>query len=229
MPITGASSAIHRAQATDTPGVCGPVSLAFRKASWLADLASQPVRYRSQPPSGSGPCSDSQCLMCSGSSRKSGSALASALKSSTTAGAIRLLSGTSETSAPSRPVIQCTGASKCVPVCSPVLMLFQYQAGPRSSYLLTSCSVNGTVLANGSGSRMTGVLDSSLAVRSMTWTSADLIAEMSCSSTGMIISTAVGQARTATTILAATSLPQLGRVGEGLVVIRVNPSRTIGA
>ena len=33
-------------------------------------------------------------------------------------------------SASSLPVIQCAGASKCVPVCSPQLMLFQYQAGP---------------------------------------------------------------------------------------------------
>ena len=33
----------------------------------------------------------------------------------------------------SRPVIQWTGASKCVPVCSPNEMLFQYQPGPRSS------------------------------------------------------------------------------------------------
>jgi hypothetical protein len=31
------------------------------------------------------------------------------------------------------PVIQWIGASKWVPVCSPVEMLFQYQAGPRSS------------------------------------------------------------------------------------------------
>ncbi len=33
----------------------------------------------------------------------------------------------------SLPEIQWIGASKCVPVCSPRLMLFQYQAGPRSS------------------------------------------------------------------------------------------------
>ena len=46
---------------------------------------------------------------------------------------VHWLTGTWETSSPSRPVTQCTGASKCVPVCSPVLMSFQYQAGPRSS------------------------------------------------------------------------------------------------
>ena len=31
------------------------------------------------------------------------------------------------------PVIQCIGASKCVPVCSPIRMAFQYHAGPLSS------------------------------------------------------------------------------------------------
>ena len=53
------------------------------------------------------------------------------------------------------------GASKCVPVCSPVLMSFQYQAGPRSSYRLISCRVKGTVLPNGSGSWSIGVDDES--------------------------------------------------------------------
>ena len=133
MPITGASCASQRAHSTETPGVCGPVSLAFRNSCWLPDRVSQPVRYSSQPRSGSGPWSASHCLTCSTSSRKSGSAAACALKSSTTAGAIRRPAGTWDTSSPSRPVIQCTGASKCVPVCSPVLMSFQYQAGPRSS------------------------------------------------------------------------------------------------
>ena len=72
----------------EMPGVCGPVSFALRNSAWSPDRASQPVRYSSQPPSGSGPCSASHCLTCSISSRKSGSAAASALKSSTTAGAI---------------------------------------------------------------------------------------------------------------------------------------------
>jgi hypothetical protein len=53
----------------------------------------------------------------------------------TTAGAMnslgrivsRLLSGRS------LPLTQWTGASKCVPVCSPTVKLFQYQATPRSS------------------------------------------------------------------------------------------------
>ena len=132
-PITGDSSASQRAHSTDTPGVCGPVSFALRNSSWECDRASQPVRYSSQPPSGSGPCSCSHLVMWLISSRKSGSAAASAVKSSTAAGAISRAAGTSATSSPSRPVIQCTGASKCVPECSPVVKLFQYQPGPRSS------------------------------------------------------------------------------------------------
>jgi hypothetical protein len=55
------------------------------------------------------------------------------VKSSTAAGAIRRRAGTWETSAPSLPVTQWIGASKWVPVCSPVEMLFQYQAGPAAS------------------------------------------------------------------------------------------------
>jgi len=43
-PISSSLVASHCAQATEMPGVCGPVSFAFRNASWLADRASQPVR-----------------------------------------------------------------------------------------------------------------------------------------------------------------------------------------
>ena len=39
-----AASAIQRAQATEMPGVCGPVSFAFRKSAWSSARASQPVR-----------------------------------------------------------------------------------------------------------------------------------------------------------------------------------------
>src|SRR5258707_5335426 len=60
------------------------------------------------------------------------------------------------------------GASKCVPACSPVEMLFQYQAGPRSSYRLISCKENPIVLPNGSGSLIRGVSGLSGAVRSIT-------------------------------------------------------------
>ena len=59
MPRMGRSSASQRAQATSIPGVWGPVSSALRKAASSWARASQPVRYSSQPPSGSGPCSAS--------------------------------------------------------------------------------------------------------------------------------------------------------------------------
>src|SRR5258708_9171825 len=49
-------------------------------------------------------------------------------------------------------------------------MLFQYQAGPRSSYLLISCNENGIVLPKGGGSWMIGVSARSGAVRSITST-----------------------------------------------------------
>jgi hypothetical protein len=71
--------------------------------------------------------------MSSTSSRKSASAVVGAEKSSTTAGAISRRAGTDATSSRSFPVTQCLGASKCVPVCSPLRKLFQYHAGPRSS------------------------------------------------------------------------------------------------
>src|SRR3569833_1048338 len=106
--------------------------------------------------------------MCSTSNRKSGSSAACAEKSRTTAGAISRATGTDATSSPSRPDTQWLGASKCVPVCSQVRMLFQYQAGPRSSYRLSSSSWNGAVCANCGGSWMTGVSADSGAVRSMT-------------------------------------------------------------
>jgi hypothetical protein len=43
-PMTGACSPSQRAQSGETPGVCGPVSSAFRNRSWDDDRASQPVR-----------------------------------------------------------------------------------------------------------------------------------------------------------------------------------------
>src|SRR5680860_1056411 len=104
--------------------------------------------------------------MWSTSMRKSGSSAASAEKSSTTAGAINLLAGTDATSSLPFPVTQWLGASKCVPVCSPLRKLFQYQAGPRSSYLLISSSSNLAVCPNSGGSVRTGVVLESGAVRS---------------------------------------------------------------
>lgn len=58
------------------------------------------------------------------------------------------------------------GASKWVPVCSPLRKLFQYQAGPRLSYLLISSSSNTAVWPNSAGSWITGVADDRGEVRS---------------------------------------------------------------
>jgi hypothetical protein len=66
-------------------------------------------------------------------------------------------------------------------------MSFQYHAGPRSSYLLISCRAKDTVFPNGSGSLSTGVDESSREVRSITSTLADLMADMSWSSTGICV------------------------------------------
>jgi hypothetical protein len=51
----------------------------------------------------------------------------------TAAAATSVRSGACDTSSPSFPDTQWIGASRWVPVCSPVWMSFQYQAGPRSS------------------------------------------------------------------------------------------------
>jgi len=81
------------------------------------------------------PCRFSNAVTWRAVSRKSASALASALQSMTQAGAMKCSIGSvsTELSGRSRPEIQWMGASKCVPVCSPKLRLFQYQPGPRSS------------------------------------------------------------------------------------------------
>ena len=55
------------------------------------------------------------------------------------------------------PVIQWIGASKCVPVCSPNRSVFQYHAGPLSSYReITSIVAPGDAAKIG-GSPITGV------------------------------------------------------------------------
>ena len=59
--------------------------------------------------------------------------IASFTLSMTAAGPMSFRGGIWATSSLSLPVTQWFGASRWVPVCSPVRMLFQYQAGPRSS------------------------------------------------------------------------------------------------
>src|SRR5580704_10611108 len=66
------------------------------------------------------------------------------------------------------PVIQWTGASKWVPVCSPKRRVFQYQAGPRSSYReIVSIETPGEA-ANIGGRSITGVVGPSGCDRSIT-------------------------------------------------------------
>ena len=62
------------ATARSRPRCPGCAAARWRNAAWSSARASQPVRYSSQPPSGSGPCSACQASTCSISSRKSGSA-----------------------------------------------------------------------------------------------------------------------------------------------------------
>src|SRR4051794_364209 len=68
----------------------------------------------------------------------------------------------------SRPDIQWMGASKCVPVCSPQEKLFQYQPGPRSSYLDTSSMRKGQHCPISGGSAICGNSGVRVCVRSMT-------------------------------------------------------------
>ncbi|MNI87699.1 hypothetical protein D3C73_1449190 [compost metagenome] len=65
------------------------------------------------------------------------------------------------------PVIQWTGASRCVPACSPTVTSFHAQAGPASSKLLTGETDKPTVFANGCGRFRMGVSELSGVVRSM--------------------------------------------------------------
>src|SRR5262249_44793508 len=71
-------------------------------------------------------------------------------------------------SARSFPETQCTGASKWVPVCSPVSKPFQYHAGPRSSYRESSQILNAGVLFHWLGSGSKGVCGLNVWVRSTT-------------------------------------------------------------
>src|SRR5579863_7736687 len=73
-----------------------------------------------------------------------------------------------ELSGRSFPEIQWTGASKWVPVCSPVSNPFQYQAGPRSSYRDSSQILNAGVLFHCDGSGSKGVCGVNGCVRSTT-------------------------------------------------------------
>src|SRR6202007_2559838 len=88
----------------------------------------------------------------------------------THAGPTNFLGGMRSTvlSGRSFPETQWTGASKCVPVCSPVSKAFQYQAGPRSSYRDNSQILKAGVLFHCEGSGSRGVCELKGCVRSTT-------------------------------------------------------------
>jgi hypothetical protein len=92
----------------------------------------QSVRIRTQAFGGMRPCFLSQLLIQSTVRRKSASFFASSLQFKTDAGPTKRSGGMLSVAFCGRslPEIQWTGASKCVPVCSPQEKLFQYQAGP---------------------------------------------------------------------------------------------------
>ena len=91
----------------------------------------------------------------------------------------------------SRPVAQWAGASRWVPVCSPVSKEFQYQKGPRSSYRDIPFNVNPGVWPHWGGSSMTGVLAFRGWVRSMTLTPPLCMPWNRDASTSLIASTSV--------------------------------------
>src|SRR5205814_133029 len=95
----------------------------------------QSVRIRTQERGAMRPCCFSKFNRCFFVRRKSASFAASLEQSTTKAGPMKFCAGivSTEPLGRSLPETQCTGASKCVPVCSPQEKLFQYQAGPRSS------------------------------------------------------------------------------------------------
>ena len=90
--------------------------------------------------------------------KKSGFVEDSLLISITIAGATKFFTGIDSTVlfGISLPVTQWAGASKCVPVCSFIEMLFQYQAGPFSSYCDTVSILNCSHWPNSAGRIITG-------------------------------------------------------------------------
>src|SRR5580658_955352 len=114
------------------PGECGPLSSALRNLSSLPFLLYQSVRISTQQPAGISPWVFSQAFTPSTVKRKSGFFAVSAEQSITQAGATKFLIGMVSVVlfGLSLPVIQCTGASKWVPECSPILSQFHAQPGP---------------------------------------------------------------------------------------------------
>src|SRR5262249_23209923 len=120
---------------------------------------------------------------------KSGSSAASFEQSSTAAGAMNFAAGivSTELSGRSLPDTQWIGASKCGPVCSPTVKLFQYQAGPRPAYRGTSSRRNGAHCPNSGGSTMVGNSPDRVCVRSMTRMAPDEMALAKARRSGVVM------------------------------------------
>ena len=142
----------------------------------------QPVRSRTHAPRGIRPCSASHASSRSGVSRKSGSRATSPVTSITHAGPMNRDAGivSQALSGRSFPVIQWMGASKCVPVCSPIRIVFQYQAGPLSSYFEMTSIVTPGDGANIGGRPITGVDGPSGCVKSTTFSVPRFSSSTSC-------------------------------------------------
>src|SRR5690606_28865055 len=140
----------------------------FRNASASFTRLDQSVRNSTQAPSGIRPCLASQFNRNSEVKMKSSFWATSAEASTTTAGRRKLSTGIVSTvlSGWSLPEIQCAGASKWVPVCSPQVKLFQYQPGPFSSYWLMRSIEKPAVWPNWGGSCKAGKLGDRVWVRS---------------------------------------------------------------
>jgi hypothetical protein len=108
--------------------------------------------------------------MRAGVSRKSALLSTSFDTSMTHAGPTKRRTGIVSHELPLRslPVTQCTGASKWVPVCSPKFSVFQYHAGPLSSYFEITEMVTPGDAAKIGGRPITGVSGPSGCVRSTT-------------------------------------------------------------
>ena len=149
----------------------------------------QPVRSSTHAPRGMRPCSRSHASMRSTVSRKSGiRARRRRRRRSRTRARRTAAPGSCRTRCPADPcpVIQWIGASKCVPVCSPKRSVFQYHAGPLSSYVEMMSIVTPGEGAKIGGSSITGVDGPSGCVRSTTVTAPSASASTRSASTRFI-------------------------------------------
>src|SRR5215472_13514554 len=166
------------------PGECAPSAATLRNSSRpVREL--QPVRSNTHAPAGMRPCSASHTCTLSTDSRKSVFCFTSAVTSIMHAGPMNLRGWMVSVALLGRslPVTQWIGASKCVPVCSPILIMFQYQAGPLLSYREISVSVTPGDGANIGGRSITTVSGPSGVVKSTTFNVPEFNSSSNCDKT----------------------------------------------